>query len=349
MAVALGVENRSIAATIEKLRPTWEALLERAPIGEHDNFFELGGGPSLAVKLFDEISRSYGRELPPLVIYHAPTIASLAAVLEQPTLPQFSPIVPLKNGSAASPVFLAHGLGGTVMEFVGLVNNVESHHAIYGLQAIAENGADMEFERIEEMAQFYTDAIRRQQPHGPYRIIGYSLGGLVALEIAQLLLKMGESISLLVLLDAYPHQSALGFGQWTRHVARLAAYHASMIRQLPVRFTFPYLLSSAERMRYAPKGDAESFIRKPYTTLMRLARDKAYLALTEYRPRPYGGRVRFVKAAEPSVFPVDPKALWAPWVRDLEVEIVPGNHYKMITRYCKPLGLLLSRYLNEAE
>jgi acetoacetyl-CoA synthetase len=331
------------------LSPTWEALLERAPIGENDNFFELGGSPSLAVKLFDEISTSYGRELPPLVIYHAPTIASLAAVLEQPTLPKFSAIVPLKSGNAASPVFLAHGLGGSVMEFFGLVKNVESHHAIYGLQAIAENGADMEFERIEDMAQFYADAMRRQQPHGPYRLIGYSLGGLVALEIAQLLLKMGESICLLVLLEAYPHHSALGFGQWTRHVARLSAYHASMIRRLPARSTLPYLLSSAERMRHAPKDDAESFIRTPYNTLMQVARDKASLALTAYRPRPYAGRIRFVKAAEASVFPVDPKALWAPWVQDLEVETVPGNHYKMITLYYKPLGLLLSRYLKEAE
>jgi acetoacetyl-CoA synthetase len=338
-----------IATIIEKLVPIWESVLQQSAVSENDNFFSLGGNPSLAVRLFDEISKLCHRELPPLVIYHAPTIAKLAAVLQPPCLPQFLPLVPLKPGNEETPLFLAHGLGGSVMEFFELVKNIETNHAIFGLQAIAETGADVEFERIEDMAEFYADAIQRQQPHGPYLLMGYSLGGLMAFEIAQRLSKLGKKIRLLILLDAYPHESFLGFGLRARQVARLSKYHASIVKRLPMRTSLRYLLSSSERVLHAARGEAESFIRRPYIGHMQAARDKAYQALTRYQPRRYSGKIKFVRAAVASVFPSDPAAVWTPWVKHFEVETAPGDHYGMISPYADRLGLLISRYLREAE
>jgi thioesterase domain-containing protein len=349
LAVSLNAGCSPIATIIEKLIPIWESLLQRSVVRENDNFFALGGYPFLAVRLFDEISRLCHRELPPLVIYHAPTIAKLAAVLQSPCLPQFLPLVPLKPGNEETPLFLAHGLGGSVMEFFELVKNIETNHAIYGLQAIAETGADLEFERIEDMAEFYADAIQRQQPHGPYLLMGYSLGGLMALEIAQRLSKQGKKIRLLIMLDAYPHESFLGFGLRARQVARLSKYHASIVKRLPMRASLRYLLSSSERMLHAPRSNAESFIRRPYLGHMQAARDKASQALTRYQPRRYSGRVKFVRADVASVFPSDPAAVWTPWVKDFEVETASGDHYGMISPYADRLGLIISRYLREAE
>lgn len=337
-----------ISTVNEKLVSIWKTVLGQSTVCDSDNFFALGGTPLLAVKLCDEISRWCGRELPPLVICHAPTLASLAAVLEQQLLPRFSPLAPLKSGEEGSPVFLAHGLCGSVLEFFETVKHVETRHAIYGLQAIADNGADREFERIEEVAQFYADAMQQRQPHGPYRLVGYSLGGLTALEIAQQLLARGEKIASLILLDAYPHESAIRPGQRARLLAQLVRHHSSIIRGLRAGSALSYLLSSTERLQHAPRGEAESFIRKPYREALKLAGDKAYRALARYRPRPYHGKVRFVKAAQASVFPVDPAAVWAPWVQDLEVETAPGDHYRMISQHGAQVGLLLSRYLDEA-
>lgn len=340
--------HESISISSVELIPLWESVLGRPIVPCTDTFFDLGGNPALAVKLFDEISRCFGREFPPLVIYHAPTIASQASILDQKELPQFSPLVPLKSGKEECPVFLAHGLRGSVLEFFGLVKHLETPHAIYGLQAIAENGADREFEHIEEVAQFYAEAIQERQPRGPYRLIGYSLGGLIALEIAQRLLARGQSIASLILLDAYPHGSALRPSQRARLLARLARHHSSVIRGLPLSSALKYLLSSTERMRFAPRGEAERFIRRPYLEPLRVAGDKAYLALKQYRPNYYGGKIRFVKAAEASVFPTDPAAVWAPWVQNLEVETAAGDHYQMLSRHAPGLGKLLSRYLAEA-
>lgn len=348
LAHSCDLEYKSISSSTEKLISIWESVLGRSTVRDTDNFFALGGNPLLAVKLFDEISRCFGHELPPLVIYHAPTIASLGAVLEQEQLPQFSPLVPLKSGKDASPVFLAHGLRGSVLEFFDLVKLIETQDAIYGLQAIAENGGDFEFERIEEMAQFYVDAIQERQPRGPYRLVGYSLGGLVALEIAQRLSARGEKIASLVFLDVYPHESAIRPAQRARLVAQLVRHHRSIISGLPLISALSYFLSSTERTRFAPRGEAENFIRKPYLEPLRLSTDKAYRALKRYRPNSYSGKIRFVKAAEASVFPTDPAAVWAPWVQDLEVETAPGDHYRMLSRHASYLGKLLTSYLAEA-
>ncbi len=91
------------------------------------------------------------------------------------------------------------------MDFFQLVKYIQTQRPIYGMQAKGTDGVDEPFDRIEDLAQFYLDAIRKLQPHGPYFLIGYSLGGLVMLEMAQRLIKTGENVALLAMLESYPH------------------------------------------------------------------------------------------------------------------------------------------------
>ncbi len=135
------------------------------------------------MELFNEIAKSCNRELPPVTIYHAPTIAALAALLEQQASPRLPSLVELKAGTSGKPVFIAHGLGGSAMEFFQVVKHVEAPNAIYGMQARGTDGMDEPLDQIEDMAQFHIDAIREIQPNGPYLLVGYSLGGLVVLEM----------------------------------------------------------------------------------------------------------------------------------------------------------------------
>ena len=170
---------------VETLTPIWQRVLQLPSIHVDDNFFDLGGDSSLALQLFNEIAQVCDRELPPVTIYQAPTIAALAALLEQPTTPRFPTLVLLKPGTEKPPVFVAHGLGGSVMDFFQPVKHIETDHPIYGMQARGIDGLDEPLARIEDMAEFYLHAIRKMQPRGPYVLAGYSLGGLVALEMAQ--------------------------------------------------------------------------------------------------------------------------------------------------------------------
>src|SRR5882762_3579932 len=207
---------------IEVLTPIWEQVLQRSPIGLEDNFFDLGGDSFLAVSLFNEIARVSGRELPPVMIYQASTIAALAAVLEQPTIELFPALVLLKAGTEEPAIFITHGMGGNVMDFYQVLKLIQSSHPIYGMQAKGIDGVDAPFESVEDMAEFFLDAVKQLQPQGPYLLIGFSLGGLVVLEMAQRLKVKGEKVALLAMLESYPHRNRMDFKQRLRLIMRLA-------------------------------------------------------------------------------------------------------------------------------
>ena len=324
---------------IEVLTPIWQRVLRHSPIDVEDNFFELGGDSSMALELFNEIARECGRELPPVMIYHAPTIGALAALLDQPAPPRVPPLVELKAGTEEPPVFITHGLGGSVMDFFQVVRHMQTWHPIHGMQAKGVDGVDEPFEHIEDMAQFYLDAIKEVQPHGPYLLIGYSLGGLVTLEMAQRLSQDGEKVALLAMLDAYPQISYLSAGQKLRLAMRQLMRRTSSLMQFPMHPEGRPIVSS-DRYR-PPNGVALS-------PAMQRVRDRAYLALTRYRPQFYRGKIRFVKAEISSDFPDDPGAVWGKLVSEFEVDTVPGDHLGIITTHFESLASVLSRYVREA-
>src|SRR5436853_1386477 len=205
---------------VDVLTPIWQRILQVPSIGVEDNFFDVGGDSSLALELFNEIAKTCGRELPPVTIYHAPTIAALADLLEQATAPQLPALVLLKPGTETPPVFITHGLGGSVMDFYQVVKHIQLPNAIHGMQTRGIDGVEEPFDRIEDMARFYLDAIREVQPHGPYLLIAYSLGGLVTLEMAQRLSESGEKVALLALLESYPYSRYLPLAERVRLFTR---------------------------------------------------------------------------------------------------------------------------------
>ncbi|MGA9308389.1 MAG: thioesterase domain-containing protein [Candidatus Sulfotelmatobacter sp.] len=314
---------------VEALTPIWQRVLQLESVGVDDNFFDLGGDSSLALQLFNEIAQVCDRELPPVTIYQAPTIAALAALLEQPTTPRFPTLVLLKPGAEKPPVFVAHGLGGSVMDFFQPVKHIETDHPIYGMQARGIDGLDEPLARIEDMAEFYLRAIRNLQPCGPYILAGYSLVGLVVLEMAQRLSANGEKVALLAMLDAYPHIRYLSWGQR----ARLVAHQA--------RRGLRSLANLSGSAPYQPPAGVS------FTPATQRVRDSAYLALTRYRPRFYPGKIKFVRAETSSAFPDDAAAVWAPLAEKFEVETVPGDHLGMIATHYETLAAVLSRYLAE--
>jgi len=332
------------------LSPIWRRVLQVRSISVEDNFFDLGGDSSLALELFNEIARACGRELPPVTIYHAPTIAALADLLEQPTTPRLPPLVLLKPGTQAPPVFITHGLGGSVMDFYQVVKHIQLPNAIHGMQTRGIDGVEEPFDRIEDMAQFYLDAIREVQPHGPYLLIGYSLGGLVTLEMAQRLSESGEKIALLAMLDSYPNIRYLPPGQRIRLLRRLVARHASTVVQLPMREALSYILRPSERRQHIP-GDHSGRARyqsSGVSPAMQRVRDSAYLALSRYQPRFYRGAIKFVRAQVSTDFPDDPAAVWANLANQFEVETVPGDHLEIITTHFAQLACVLARFVTEA-
>jgi acetoacetyl-CoA synthetase len=333
---------------VETLIPIWQRVLQLSSIGVDDNFFEIGGDSTLALALFNEIAEACGRELPPVMIYHAPTIAGLASVLEQSEAPRVPPLVQLKAGSAAPPLFITHGLGGSVMDFFQVVKHIQTPRAIYGMQQKGIDGAEEPSDRIEDMARHSLEAVKELQPHGPYLLVGYSLGGLVTLEMARQLIAAGEKVALLAMLDSYPEIRYLSFAQRVRLLARLATRRASTAMKLPMGDAVSLLLRPTRRRSLTPRVSYQPPADVSLSPAMQRVRQSAYIALTRYQPQFYPGRIRFVRAAIPTDFPANPSAVWAHLADRFEVETVPGDHLGIMTTHYEQLASAISRYAEEA-
>ena len=198
------------------------------------------------------------------------------------------------------------------------------------------------------MAQFYLDAIRQVQPHGPYLLAGYSLGGLVTLEMAQRLTAEGEKVALLAMLDSYPDIRYLSLAQRALLVTRLTTRRATTAMKLSVGEAFSLIVRPSRRRSRVPRVSYQPPVDVSLSPAMQRARESAYLALTRYRPRFYAGKIKFVRAANPTDFPADPAAVWAHLAAKFEVETVPGDHLEIMSTHYEALAATISRYVDEA-
>lgn len=325
--------QQATSRTIDVVTSVWQLVLRRSSIGICDNFFEIGGTPQAAADLCCEIERRLGRQIPPVAIYQTPTINSLTEALQGSSFPTITPLIQLKSGGSRAPLYIAHGIGGTVLEFFELVKHMDSSHAIYGLQAKGSDGMSEPLDRIEDMAEFHLKEIRNVQPSGPYFLAGHSLGGLVALEIARRVLENGEDPGVLAMIDSYPHLRHLAPAQQVRLIGRLAARRAFGAKISP------------EAGKHG-KGTHLEVPAQIETTWRRL-RECDYKALERYQPRFYSGTIHFVRADVASIFPGDPAAVWGHFAKEFKLDTVPGDHFEMLTTHAAALGSLLSRYARE--
>jgi amino acid adenylation domain-containing protein len=186
-----------------KLANIWENLLKVHPLGIKDSFFELGGHSLLAVRLMAHINQEFGKNLPLATLFQHPTIESLADILRQASaISSWSPLVEIQKGNSQHPFFCLPGGGGNVLYLHDLARYLGSDQTFYGLQAPGLNGESAPLTKVEDMAAYYIQAIQSVQPQGPYYLGGHSFGGIVAYEIAQQLVKSGQEVALIAILDA---------------------------------------------------------------------------------------------------------------------------------------------------
>ncbi|MEH1901882.1 MAG: amino acid adenylation domain-containing protein [Nostoc sp.] len=188
-----------------QLAKIWEAALEISPISVTDNFFELGGHSLLAIGLITEIEKQLGSTLPVLSFFREGTIEKMALYLENNRESADSDILlTLQKKGNQTPLFLVHPAGGYGLVYSFLANKLGTNQPVYALQSQGLDGKQQPLNSIESMASTYIKAIREIQAAGAYLIGGYSLGGLIAFEIASQLEAAGESVENLLIIDAHP-------------------------------------------------------------------------------------------------------------------------------------------------
>jgi aspartate racemase len=319
----------------ERLVAIWQETLGVRPIGIADDFFELGGQSLTAAAMASRVERELSVDLPLALLFQAPTIAEISDhVRGERTIATEPGLVPLATRGARPPLFVLPGVGGHVLAFRSLALAF-GDLPCFGLQDPALESTRAPCESVEELAEHFLELLRTVDPRGPYRLLGYSLGGLVAYEMAQRLRKQGAPPAFVGLLDTpapgYPPKLPLAerVAVHLRNVARLAprergAYLKERLANLRQRFR-----SGEQR-----QADYEHEIAGLVTPRMREVLAAHRRAGERYRVAPYAGPITLLRAEHPD-WPAtsfdDPQMGWAAFVSgEIEVRDVPGAHLEVL-------------------
>ena len=297
-------------AVEEQLRAIWAKVLDRAAdqIGTEDDFQLCGGHSLLWVRLLAEIGRVFHCQVATSDFMDAVTISRQAHVLRQLDTNDGSgatdSVVLLRRGNGAPPLFLVHAALGGVDVYEALARHMPPSRTILGLQAPGLDGETAPMADLTHLAAHHVAALRRRQPHGPFALAGWSLGGVLAFEMARQLRRAGESVEFLALIDSYTPDALRRIEDGDDPQTLERAFTRDVLEALP-----------------DTPPDRLAVLRRLYETHGR--------ALAEYRPGPCDVPVTLLRAAQPH--PEDKTAGWSKWAQGgLDIHTLPGTHHTLL-------------------
>jgi thioesterase domain-containing protein/acyl carrier protein len=336
----------------------WQELLEFEPINLDDDFFDVGGHSLTAAQLIARINKTYDLEMGLSIMFEARTIRQLSETIitttnaNQKEPRPWSPVVPIQPKGKQLPLYVISGVGGNVIKFHSLAFYLGEEQPVFGLLPRGLDGREPFISRVEDLATYYVEAIRSVQPTGPYRLAGYSFGGIVAFEAARQIVEGGESVDLLVLFDTL---------EWN--------YGMKVLNSLPVRERFEIyrehadaILSTEDRLSNFRRLLAEKIARIGYHLLGILGRpipqklatieEVSTFAAANYKPRLYQGKIVLFRSTKRGANEGDDEYLgWGELATGgVEVNQVPSTHFDILLEPAvKALAEQLRAYLNRSQ
>lgn len=298
--------------TEERILRIWQELLQHGSFGVDDNFFDLGGHSMLAVQMIRRMETEFHQPFSLNMLFEDPTVAGMARRQEDPSAVTDHRVAMLRRGPQGARLFL---LAGAQM-YHELARELTVDIPVYGLFSQAEiDLTDWPADRplppfsIEALAGAYVDLIRAEQPHGPYFLGGYSIGGVLAYEVAQRLIGMGEEIGLLVMLDC-----AMPGRGWQYLKAGIVRRSRMFRRDGWQHLTHLYRQVKQQKVaRTLPGG----------------GRNQVYaLAIRQYKASASSMPVAFFQAAGDAS--TEPAYGWGKLASNIAIELVPGKHGDML-------------------
>lgn len=193
------------------LAQIWQEVLGLERIGRHDHFFELGGHSLLAVRTVSLINARLNQPVSIAALLAAPTVARLARYLEDIRHVNESLLIALNQADTqVAPLFCLHPAGGHVFPYYALAQRFADQRPVYGIQCQRLIDPTHREASLSAMAASYLQLIKARQPTGPYFLLGWSLGGALAMEMAHQLEAAGETVAFLGLIDSYVPGFATG-------------------------------------------------------------------------------------------------------------------------------------------
>lgn len=264
--------------------------------------------------------------------------------------------VTMKPGTDEPPLFMIPGATGSILQLAPLTQAMAVPMPVYAVKPRGMEQGETPCETLAEMAEHAIAVMRAAWPSGPYLLVGYSAGGLVALEIAQQLIAAGDTVPLVVLLDTYPSREIWPLGCHLEILGRQAvracrALWRCSFRQATVeaarrlRSLLHYLAASGVRLVAPPDVIAEGT-----DAASRRVHLSTYAAGEAYRPQQYAGKVFFLQPQDvPNLEPRRPERVWGRVLDDLEIRRVPGSHLGMMEEGAAETAAAIARCVADAR
>jgi len=304
-----------------RLRDIYRSVLGLGVIGVDDDFFDLGGHSLTAAQLFREINACFNLDLPLATLFHAPTVRGLAALIRDSGVEQMNaPIVQIQASGTQPPMYCIGAVDGEVIVFRRLAQELGLDQPLYALQPFRLTDA---LHTVEQLAAAYIEELRKMGESQPFCLLGYSFGGLVAVEMARQLQRNGVAPPLVALIDtAYP-AGCRASEAWTQRVRRYRFHWEQVAHGRGVSHF-------VERVRHGFAQIAHQASAKTRISLPTRANNVSSLQLLaseSYRIKSYSGRVHLFRAESQIEFLGGGADLgWSGVLSDLVVEQVPGDH-----------------------
>jgi acyl-CoA synthetase (AMP-forming)/AMP-acid ligase II/thioesterase domain-containing protein/acyl carrier protein len=200
-----GQAGDDIGSPQARLTELWKDILELQILTPDDDFFLCGGNSLTAIELLIRIHRTFHCTFPPDTIYRYPTIREQAILItgKAAETPDYHPlVVPIREGGTLPPLFCIHPLGGWMNHYSLLVPSINRNRPVFGIRARGLEPTEKMPLTVEETVLEEVEAIKSVQREGPYHIIGFSNGGIIAYELACQLSERGNSVTYLGIIDA---------------------------------------------------------------------------------------------------------------------------------------------------
>ncbi|RAM49069.1 MAG: non-ribosomal peptide synthetase [Hapalosiphonaceae cyanobacterium JJU2] len=320
-----------------KLAQIWSETLSVSPIGVTSNFFELGGNSLLSVVLMSKIKQQFQRDLPLASLFRSPTIETLATLLYSNTDSlSLSTIVPIQTQGNRPPLFCIHPGGGNILCYQYLSYHLGSEQPFYGIQSVGINPKNEPHTSIEQMAAYYIQELKFIQAHGPYFLLGWSLGGLIAFDMARQLVDQGEQVALLGLIDSYPFVASPGQRPEPESEAEILAnlskeyldLCSEELQKLAPDKQLIYVIEQAKQRKLIPENidmaHARHFL-KIYKLNSQAGRN--------YKPQYYSNPIVLFRAINKEKSLENDPAYYYDWsqlVEKVETYFVPADHHNIV-------------------
>ncbi|MFF4486749.1 alpha/beta fold hydrolase, partial [Streptomyces sp. NPDC001544] len=323
----------------EVLLGLFRELLHDEEIGPGEDFFDLGGHSLLAAHLIARIREEIGAEISIRELFEAPTVIGLAQAIATGSgnhggvTGALAPLLPLRSGGSGAPLFCVHPVAGIGWVYSGLLRHLGPDRPVYALQARGLTDPDGMPASLSELVADYVRQIRTVRPEGPYHLLGWSFGGVVAQAAATELQRAGAEVASLTLLDSYPPDPAHASTERFDHDDPRAA--AELARSLGVE-------------PGAPDGPLADLTASQHEAVLHVFIDNCAL-MGQVDPAHFDGDVLFFAATEDKPADATRPEAWQPWVTgELVVHPVASTHGAMADRAAlDAIGPVLEKWLRE--